>query len=225
MHLTFSPIVAQGRLMVHQAADRLVLNGQAFDFSDLPEGGWLPRAAVGCDWLASDVTRKAGRLRLTLILPHGADAPREVRFPAPMTLDNPGEELVPLVAPGLACPAPMEPQAIRPGIIDWTSMIPPELAEAEARQIWRTNRTLPKPDLLLALLATGLICEDSAMGMGLPPEFTLALADLPAASQAELRIRWAHLSEVPRLHPVVLALQAAHGWTDASTDALFGWPA
>ncbi len=50
----------------------------------------VPRTAVACDWLSGDVTRVGGVLNLTLILPHGANAPHATRFPAPVTVTTDG---------------------------------------------------------------------------------------------------------------------------------------
>ncbi|MFN4131275.1 MAG: hypothetical protein ACK4GC_15875 [Paracoccaceae bacterium] len=84
MQITLSPMRRDDVLTLHRAGDILTINGEAFDFSPLPEGATLPREAVDCDWLASDVTRTGGALHLTLILPHGAEAPPETLFPAPV---------------------------------------------------------------------------------------------------------------------------------------------
>lgn len=84
MHLTFSPMRRDDTLALSRTGDVLTINGEAFDFSALPEGASLPRDAVACDWLAGDVERIGGVLHLSLILPHGANAPRETRFPVPI---------------------------------------------------------------------------------------------------------------------------------------------
>ena len=85
MHqITFSPMRRDDRLEVSIAGDVFTINGAAFDFSTLPEGATLPRAAVACDWLAGDVDRIGGSLHLSLILPHGAKAPLETLFPVPI---------------------------------------------------------------------------------------------------------------------------------------------
>jgi hypothetical protein len=86
MIITLSPFRAETPLTLHRAGDTLTMNGEAFDLSGIPEGATLPRAAVDCDWLASDIIRVDGVLHLTLLLPHGADAPEETRFAAPITL-------------------------------------------------------------------------------------------------------------------------------------------
>jgi hypothetical protein len=64
-----------------KSGDVLTVNGEAFDFGPLPEGATLPREAVTCDWLVSDVERIDGVIHLTLLLPHGPDAASEARFP------------------------------------------------------------------------------------------------------------------------------------------------
>lgn len=61
--------------------DVINLNGVDFDFSPLKEGESIPFDAINSAWFASDVVRKDGIIHLTLILPHGANAPYETRFP------------------------------------------------------------------------------------------------------------------------------------------------
>ncbi len=84
MNISFSPMRRDDTLSLSKSGDILTINGEAFDFSALPEGATLPRDAVTCDWLASDVTRTGGVIHLTLILPHGPRAPAETLFPAPI---------------------------------------------------------------------------------------------------------------------------------------------
>ncbi|WMT90172.1 hypothetical protein [Pelagibacterium sp. H642] len=85
MRITFSPDrPAVGRpqtLEVHKQGDVLTINGEVFDFSDLPEGATLPRSAVRCSSLARDVERIEGRVHLTLFLPHGPYPSDTVAFP------------------------------------------------------------------------------------------------------------------------------------------------
>lgn len=84
MHITLSPQRSGATLSCARDGDTLTINGEPFDFSDLGEGDLLPRDAVGCDALASDVERVDGALRLTLRLPHGPNAPHARRFPEPI---------------------------------------------------------------------------------------------------------------------------------------------
>lgn len=93
MHVTWSPTRADTRLSLERSGDTLIINGNLYDFSPIPEGGLLPRDAVQCEWLASDVERIDGEIHLTLILPHGPNAPEATRFPEPIyvTEDGPVE--------------------------------------------------------------------------------------------------------------------------------------
>lgn len=93
MKIILSPMRRDDQLTLTKAGDVLTLNGEAFDFSGLPNGATLPRSAITSDWFAGDVTRDdAGELTVPLILPHGANAPEETRFPAP--LENVADGLV-----------------------------------------------------------------------------------------------------------------------------------
>lgn len=84
MKITLSPQRRDDTLEVIKAGDTLTINGTAYDFSVVPEGATLPRGAVDCIWLASDIERIGGILNLTLILPNGADASFAARFPTPL---------------------------------------------------------------------------------------------------------------------------------------------
>jgi hypothetical protein len=94
MHITLSPARMESPLTLSKSGDVLTINGEVFDFTPIPEGATLPRDAVDCDWLASDVTREGGDLHLTLILPHGAAAPVETLFPDPIS--DPADGPIPL---------------------------------------------------------------------------------------------------------------------------------
>jgi hypothetical protein len=117
MLICFSPMRGDETLALHRNGDRLAVNGTAFDFAPLPEGARLPASATGCPWLVGEVARQNGELHLTLILPHGPEAPEDVRFPAPI---QPADG--PVTAPGLAEP----PETTAPGQIDWSQVITPE---------------------------------------------------------------------------------------------------
>ena len=82
-----------------KAGDVLTFNGASLDLSALPAGATLPREAIACDWIADDVTRdEAGELTVPLVLPHGANAPEETRFPVPLENVPDGEVLLPAYA-------------------------------------------------------------------------------------------------------------------------------
>ena len=92
MQIGFTPQAAipgdTRRLEASVNGDVLTVNGVAFDFSALPDGATLPRRAVACDWLASDVVRDSGAIHLILTVPHGVRAPRETRFPVPVNVTD-----------------------------------------------------------------------------------------------------------------------------------------
>jgi len=134
MRIELSPQTCDGTLTLHRDGDRLTIDGACFDFAPLPEGATLPPGAVACRWLASGVTRVAGALHLTLILPQGGDAPEGLRFPA--VLDPVPQGAVPL--PGAEPPPEpvSEPAPQHPGVIDWAQLETPDpaadLAQARA---------------------------------------------------------------------------------------------
>jgi hypothetical protein len=84
MKITLSPQRRDDTLEVIKSGDTLTINGEAYDFSVVPDGATLPRDAVDCAWLSSDVERIDGVLHLTLLFPHGADASYAARFPTPL---------------------------------------------------------------------------------------------------------------------------------------------
>ncbi|WP_422031928.1 hypothetical protein [Roseovarius sp.] len=106
MKLTFSPIRADGALTLARSGDTLTINDEPFDFAPVPPGATLPRAAIASPWIAGDVTRDAaGILTVPLILPHGAGAAQDARFPAPLTLTADGPVPLPPHATGTEGPA------------------------------------------------------------------------------------------------------------------------
>lgn len=90
MRISLSPQRGLSPLALSRAGDVLTINGEAFDFSGLPDGATLPRESVACEWLVSDVDRVGGVLHFTLLLPHGPNAPEETRFPAPVDVVEDG---------------------------------------------------------------------------------------------------------------------------------------
>lgn len=85
MIISFSPQRRADSLVVSKAGDVLTINGEAFDFSALPDGATIPAGEVPCSFVGGVVERIDGQLRLTLVLPCAADAPQARRFPAPLT--------------------------------------------------------------------------------------------------------------------------------------------
>lgn len=86
MIFTLSPIRMDATLDASVSGDILLLNGETYDFGPLPEGASVPKAAIASDWIAGEVRREAGNLHVTLIWPHGADAPQSALFPETLTV-------------------------------------------------------------------------------------------------------------------------------------------
>ena len=95
MKITLTPMRRDDRLTLWRDGDVLTVNGESLDFGPLKEGALLPRDAVDCAWIASDVERRGGEICLALILPHGADAPVQTRHPAPLHLTEDGPVALP----------------------------------------------------------------------------------------------------------------------------------
>ncbi|WP_183703320.1 hypothetical protein [Pseudomonas simiae] len=82
MIIKLSPCRCEESLTVSKRSDVLTINGERFDFREIPEGAVLPASAVECEFVIGDVTRKNGELTITLLLPYGPDATKAAKFPA-----------------------------------------------------------------------------------------------------------------------------------------------
>ena len=95
MKINLSPRRRDDTLTVFKQGDVLTINGTAYDFSQLPDGGTLPADAVDCEYVFGAVNRVDGKLELTLLLPHGANASEAARFPEPIIAPADGEVELP----------------------------------------------------------------------------------------------------------------------------------
>lgn len=84
MKIILSPQRRDDSLAVSKVGDVLTINGDAFDFSAIPDGGEIPAGVVPCRWITGPLRRVAGDLELTLILPHGSAPSNAVAFPQPI---------------------------------------------------------------------------------------------------------------------------------------------
>lgn len=77
MHINLSPYVplpgSEDALIVSKASDTLAINGEAFDFSSLPDGATIPADEVPCASIVGPVERIDGKLHLMLRLPYTTD--------------------------------------------------------------------------------------------------------------------------------------------------------
>lgn len=95
MKLTFTPMRHAAYDSLEKDGDALVINGERFDFAALPEGAHLPQDAVSAPWFTGPVSRQDGALCLSLLLPHGPDAPQATLFPDPLMLTADGPVVLP----------------------------------------------------------------------------------------------------------------------------------
>ena len=96
MLINLSPIRDDRVLNITKQGETLAINGVPFDFSQLPDGATLPREAIDCEFIVSDVNRVNGEIELTILLPHGANASHEARFPSPIIKNDDGQVVLPI---------------------------------------------------------------------------------------------------------------------------------
>lgn len=96
MRLLLSPVNDPRILNITKTNDTLTINGESFDFSQLLEGATLPKGAVDCEFIVSDINRINGEIELTILLPHGANASHEARFPEPINMTSNGRVMLPI---------------------------------------------------------------------------------------------------------------------------------
>lgn len=143
MKISFSPKRMDDPLALLVSGDTLVVNEVGYDFSGIPEGATLLREAVDCLWLASDVDRIDGEIRLTLILPHGPGADEGDLHPQPVTVTAGAVGLVPLADP-----------AAFDGAIDLSKMFTAQDKEAQTEAWLQASRKSECRAKILAVVDT-----------------------------------------------------------------------
>ena len=96
---------------------------------------------------------------------------------------------------------------------------PPDIATI------RANTAMSRSEFCNAMHAAGLISFADALSAAKgewPAPFAAALAALPTEMQERAQITWAAVQTIERTNPMILAVQAALGWSDAQADVLFG---
>lgn len=95
MIIKLSPVRLDETLEAAIAGDVVNVNGQSFDFTQLPEGATLPAEAINSDYFIGPVERINGELHITLRLPHGPNPPQAVAFPQPIYVTEDGPVQLP----------------------------------------------------------------------------------------------------------------------------------
>lgn len=96
MIIKLSPQRRYDNLSLNKNGDVLTINGEAFDFSVVPNGATLPKDAITCEFISGDVERdEVGVLTVPIILPLSATPTPEQAFPADIVNPPDGEVILP----------------------------------------------------------------------------------------------------------------------------------
>lgn len=86
-------------LSLDRQGDVLTVNGDALDFSDLPDGGYYPPEAIDNPHVPAGARREDGRIHVAVILPYSVpSAPRSVTHPELLDLVADGPVVLPTSA-------------------------------------------------------------------------------------------------------------------------------
>lgn len=99
MKINLSPQRRGDSLVVVRAGSVLILNGKAFDFSQMVDGDTLPAAAISSPWFEGQVNKVEDELELTLILPLPDNYSPAQAFPEPLLLTSDGPVSLPRPLP------------------------------------------------------------------------------------------------------------------------------
>ena len=193
MKIKFNPQRSDSLLSVSVNDSAITVNGQVFDFTQLPVDGKLPASAINSQSFIEDVYWDNGELVVSLILPHGIDADESVLFPAPVQLSS-GHAPVPGQLPWEG--------GTTQGVIDWNAVQLPQAAPVPKIVTMRQAR--------LALLGAGLLTTVEA-----------TLAALPEPTKTAAQIEWEYSQEVHRDKALVQMLAPLLGLTTEQLDNLF----
>lgn len=107
MRISFSPQNNIATLELYVEGDKIIINGDILDFSDLPDGGSYPVDAIDNALIGGAVLRINGEIHATVILPYNlSNPPQSVVFPNPVTVNTNGR--VPLPTDGIFEPDHVE---------------------------------------------------------------------------------------------------------------------
>lgn len=93
MRIKFSPQRRDDKLVMSKAGDVLIINGDEYDFSVIPDGATL--LEVPGDFVCGSVKRVNGEIEITVLLPHGPNPPPSVAFPHAVNVTSDGPVKVP----------------------------------------------------------------------------------------------------------------------------------
>lgn len=82
MKIYLQPTRCDEKLAVSVSGDVIFINDCKLDLSNLREGEKISSRAIGNMFVVGDVFRVGGDIHISILLPHGIDAPIETRFPS-----------------------------------------------------------------------------------------------------------------------------------------------
>ena len=80
MIINFVPIQVDYDITIERRGDSIVIDGEEFDFSPLPEGARLPISAISSTHFSGNVSRVNGLINMSIRLPHGPNASYDRRY-------------------------------------------------------------------------------------------------------------------------------------------------
>lgn len=95
MRISLSPQRRDDTITVSKAGDVITINGEAFDFSSLPDGGTIDAGDIPCEWITDTVERVGDDLHLTLLMPHGPNPSPLIAYPMPLIVTTDGPVAIP----------------------------------------------------------------------------------------------------------------------------------
>lgn len=99
MQITITPVRAApdgAPIQVTKSGDTLLLDGEEFDFSALPDGATLLADDIPSDYIVGDVQRVNGEITLKLISYYGPNAPETSKIEDVLDVQDDGDIEMPI---------------------------------------------------------------------------------------------------------------------------------
>ena len=94
--INLTPQFSDATLILSKAGDVLTVNGDALDFSDLPEGGEYPADAIDNEHVVGGACRHDGSIIISILMPYNnRNAPVTVTHPSPLVVNQDGDIALP----------------------------------------------------------------------------------------------------------------------------------
>ncbi|TPM39390.1 hypothetical protein FJ951_27170 [Mesorhizobium sp. B2-2-3] len=71
MRISFAPQRRDDALALAKSGDVLTVNGEQFNFNGLSDGDAIKVEDIPCEFIVGNVTKIAGEVHVTIVLPHG----------------------------------------------------------------------------------------------------------------------------------------------------------